>query len=280
MLSTICCYATILTIRSKKPTEVVELEDPNKLIRQQFGAHASDYATSAVHAQGESLTRLVELTQPQRDWLVLDVSTGAGHTALAFAPHVARVIASDLTPEMLDAARKLASERGITNIDFKPADALALPFDDNAFDLVTNRLALHHYADARTAVAEMARVCKRGGIVALVDNVVPPDKVTAGAINHFEKLRDPSHNWAYPIVRLEAYFGDAGLQVEHSENFKKEMEFEPWADRMGASAETKTKLRVLLLDASESVREFFAPRVEGDKMFFSLIEAIIIGRKM
>ncbi len=255
------------------------MNNSDKLIQQQFGAHASEYATSAVHAQGESLARLVELTQPQRDWLVLDVSTGAGHTALAFAPRVARVIASDLTPQMLDAARQLASERGITNIEFKPADALALPFDDHAFDLVTNRLALHHYSDARKAVVEMARVCKPGGIVALVDNVVPPDKVTAGAINHFEKLRDPSHNWAYPIVRLEAYFGDAKLRIEHSESFKKEMEFESWADRMGASAETKVKLRTLLLDASDAMREFFAPRVEGDKLYFSLTEAIVVGRK-
>src|SRR5450759_419587 len=119
------------------------MNDSDKLIQQQFGAHASGYATSAVHAQGASLARLVELTQPQRDWMVLDVSTGAGHTALAFAPRVARVIASDLTPQMLDAARKLASGRGITNIEFKPADALVLPFDDDTFDLVTNRIALH-----------------------------------------------------------------------------------------------------------------------------------------
>ena len=163
------------------------MDDSHKLIQQQFGAHADQYATSKVHAQGESLARLRELTRPKRDWRVLDVSTGAGHTALAFAPHVAHVIASDLTPEMLATAQKLAAERGIANIEFKSADAQSLPFEDNIFDLVTNRLALHHYDDARKALAEMARVCKPGGIVALTDNVVPPDKQTAGYINHFEK---------------------------------------------------------------------------------------------
>jgi len=164
------------------------MADPNQLIQKQFGAHANEYTTSAVHAQGASLARLIELTQPQSHWHVLDVSTGAGHTALAFAPHVARVIASDLTPQMLDAARQLAQARGIANIEFRDADAHALPFDDAMFDLVTNRIALHHYTDARKAIAEMARVCKPRGIVALVDNIAPPDKVTAGAINHFEKL--------------------------------------------------------------------------------------------
>ena len=251
----------------------------SKTVQQQFGAHANEYATSAVHAQGASLARLVELTQPQRDWLVLDVSTGAGHTALTFAPHVARVIATDLTPQMLDEARKLALEREIANVEFRPADAHALPFDDNAFDLVTNRIALHHYLNARKAIAEMARVCKHGGIVALVDNVVPPDRLTAFYINDFEKLRDPSHNWAYPVTQLEAYFTKVKLRVEHAETIRKEMEFEPWAKRMGASAKTKTQLRALLRDAPDGVRAFLTPRTTGKKIFFSLTEVIIIGRK-
>jgi hypothetical protein len=122
-------------------------------------------------------------------------------------------------------------------------------------------------------------VCKRGGIVALVDNVVPPDKQTAGYINHFEKMRDPSHNWVYPIVRLEAYFTEAKLKVEHSESHKKEMDFDPWAHRMGASEDTKAKLRERLLEAPDAAREYLAPRVENDRLRFTLTEAILIGRK-
>ncbi len=255
------------------------MQDSNDLNRKQFGAHADYYATSQVHAQGASLARLVELTKPQKDWTVLDVSTGAGHTALTFAPLVARVVAVDLTPEMLDTAKKLADERGVSNIEFRPADAQALPFGDNTFDLVTNRIALHHYPDARFAIQEMARVCKPGGLVALDDNVVPPDKQLAGAINHFEKLRDPSHNWAYPTPRLRAYFEDAKLKVEQTETLKKELAFEPWANRMGIAEETKGKLKKLLLEAPQGVREWLTPRTEDDKIFFTLTEAIIIGRK-
>ncbi|CAG1015194.1 hypothetical protein ANAEL_05199 [Anaerolineales bacterium] len=102
---------------------------------------------------------------------------------------------------------------------------------------------------------------------------------TCNCYYHFEKLRDPSHNWVYPIARLEAMFADAQLKVEHVESFKKEMEFEPWADRQSCSAETKAKLRQLLADAPVAVREFFVPRAEGEKLFFSLTEAIIIARK-
>ncbi len=255
------------------------MESPNERIQRQFGANADKYGTSAIHAQGTSLARLVELTRPRPGWLVLDVSTGAGHTALKFAPHVAHIVAVDLTPQMLEIALKLANDRGVTNIEFKPADVHELPFGDNTFDLVTNRIALHHYADARQAIAEMARVCKRDGLVAVTDNIVPPDKVTAGYINHFEQMRDPSHHWAYPAVRLQAMIAEVGLKVEHTESFSKELEFDPWADRTGASEEVKMKLRKQLDDAPAAVREWLMPRHDGDGMFFALHEAIIVSRK-
>ena len=70
------------------------------LVQQQFGAHAAAYSTSTVHAKGASLARLVELVKPQPDWRALDIATGSGHTAAAFAPHVSRVTASDITGEM------------------------------------------------------------------------------------------------------------------------------------------------------------------------------------
>jgi ubiquinone/menaquinone biosynthesis C-methylase UbiE len=255
------------------------MSDNKETVRQQYGANAEAYVTSPVHAKGASLARLVELTRPQPDWIVLDVSTGGGHTALAFAPHVRTVIATDLTPQMLAAAERFARERGITNIEYQTADAEALPFGEAEFDLVTNRIALHHCPDARKAIAEMARVLKAGGLLALVDNVVPPDKQLGGYINAFEKLRDPSHHWCYPTVRLEAYLTDAGLRVEHVETSSKEMEFEPWVDRMGASAETKEKVRALLDRAPEGARAFFKPRGEGSELRFSLEEAILIARK-
>jgi ubiquinone/menaquinone biosynthesis C-methylase UbiE len=150
-------------------------------VREQFGASAQKYVTSSIHAQGASLARIVELTQPQPDWLVLDISTGGGHTALALAPHVRRVVATDWTPEMLAAAEEFIRARGLTNIEFKIADAENLPFGENEFDLVTNRLALHHYPNARRAISEVVRVLKPKGLFALVDNVVPPDKHTAGS---------------------------------------------------------------------------------------------------
>ena len=93
-----------------------------QLVQQQFGATAASYVTSKVHAQGASLARLVELVQPQADWQVLDVATAAGHTAFIFAPHVAHVFATDITPEMLTVAQEQATKKGIRNATTKLAD--------------------------------------------------------------------------------------------------------------------------------------------------------------
>ena len=112
-----------------------------KIINQsQFSESAERYATSPVHAKGDSLEALVDAMAPHLDWHVLDVATGAGHTALAFAPHVETVVASDLTTRMLDVAERLAGEREVGNITFKEADAEKLPFENATFDGVTCRI--------------------------------------------------------------------------------------------------------------------------------------------
>ena len=250
-----------------------------ELVQKQFGAHAAAYATSRVHAQGASLKRLVELIQPQADWRVLDVATAAGHTAYAFAPHVAHVTATDITPEMIPVAAKLAAERGITNVTLETADAESLPYPDGSFDLVTCRIAPHHFPHVDRFVSESVRVLRSGGILAVVDNVVPDDVTAGDYINAFEKLRDPSHGRALSVAEWLTLFNQAGLAVFHHEVAPKSMEFTPWAERMGASLETIAELRRLLLEAPESAAAFFRLTQSDDELYFNLDEAIILGRK-
>jgi ubiquinone/menaquinone biosynthesis C-methylase UbiE len=247
--------------------------------QSQFGASADAYATSDVHARGESLAILVELVKPQGDWQVLDVGTGAGHTALAFAPHVACVIAADLTEEMLAKTAELAAERGLDKLETRVADAEALPFEDAAFDLVTCRLAFHHFPNPRRVVDEFARVLKPGGILGFSDNIVVPDRQAAGYYNAYEKLRDPSHHWVYPLVRLQAMFEQAGLTVEATRQLSKEFEFHAWADRQRASDAVKAKLLEMMRSIPEALEPLFAPRWADDTLYFSLWEAVIVAKK-
>jgi ubiquinone/menaquinone biosynthesis C-methylase UbiE len=248
-------------------------------VQAQFGASSDAYATSDIHAKGESLAILLELVQPQPDWQAVDVATGAGHTALAFAPYVAHVVATDLTAEMLAKTAELAAARGLTNVETKPADAEALPFDDASFDLVTCRLAFHHFPNPRQAISEFARVLKPGGVLGFTDNIVVPDKQAAGYYNAYEKLRDPSHNWVYPLVRLQVMFEEAGLQVEATRELNKEFEFHEWADRQHVSATNKAKLLEMMHHIPEALQPLFAPRWADGTMYFSLWEAVIVARK-
>lgn len=247
--------------------------------QSQFGASAEAYATSDVHARGESLAILIELVKPQGDWQALDVATGAGHTALAFAPHVAHVIAADLTQEMLAKTAELAAERGLTNVETKAADAEELPFEDASFDLVTCRLAFHHFPNPRQVLGEFARVLKPGGTLGFSDNIVVPDRQAGGYYNAYEKLRDPSHHWVYPLVRLQAMFEEAGLKVEATRQLSKELEFHEWADRQHASEAVKAKLLEMMRNIPEALEPLFAPRWADDTLYFSLWEAVIVARK-
>jgi ubiquinone/menaquinone biosynthesis C-methylase UbiE len=241
------------------------------LVQQQFGAHAAAYATSSVHAKGASLGRLVELVAPQASWRVLDIATGAGHTAAAFAPHVAHVIASDLTEEMLQESAKLATGKGLANMETARADAEALPFQDRGFDLVTCRIAAHHFPDVAAFVAEAWRVLKPGGAFALVDNISPDVESTPGfpagelaeaaaTYNAFEKLRDPSHGRCLGMAEWGDLMTAKGFEVLHKERAGKEMELQPWAERMSCTPAAIAQLRALLTDATPALQAFLKPR--------------------
>jgi ubiquinone/menaquinone biosynthesis C-methylase UbiE len=260
------------------------------LVQSQFGANATNYATSRVHAKGASLARLVELVKPGRDWQVLDVATGAGHTALAFAPHVAHVTASDITPEMLRETAKLAAEKGLANIETASADAEAMPFVDSHFDLVTCRIAPHHFPSIPRFAAEVWRVLKPGGIFALVDNVAPDPSTTPGfardelrhadqAYNAFEKLRDPSHGRALTTAEWLEIARDTGFDVVHSEHQAKAMEFAGWCKTMAVPADTVPKLAAMLREARPALAAFLMPAERDGQLTFTLAEFILIGRK-
>ncbi len=245
-------------------------------IKEQFGANAASYVNSKVHAKGASLARLVELVQPQPEWKAIDIASAAGHTAFAFAPHVAHVWSTDITPEMLDQARKLVAERGLTNVTVEPADAEAIPHPDATFDLVTCRIAPHHFVDVAPFLREAARVLKPGGILAVVDNVVPAGP-GGDYVNAFEKLRDPSHGRCLSTDEWLAGYRAAGFTVLHHEELPKAMEFEVWAARHDANMQRF--LRAMLSEVQGPAAAFLTPETTEGGTAFYLLEGIFIGKK-
>jgi SAM-dependent methyltransferase len=259
------------------------------LAQERFGAYAATYATSRSHARGGSLPRLVELLAPQPAWRALDIATGAGHVALALAPYAAHVVASDLTPQMLAVARGLAAERNIANVSFADLRAEALPFADGTFDIVTCRIAPHHFDDVRAFVAEVARVLRPGGLFGLCENVSPDpgimadgaDALAAAAdeYNAFEKHRDPSHVRCLTLTQWRGLVAAAGLHERHVELLDKPMVLGPWADQQNVGEAIKADLKSMLLAGSPAFRAFARPQENGGDVDFVLTEAVIIAVK-
>ena len=246
------------------------------LVQEQFGKTAASYLTSTPHALGKSLERLVALTSPQKNWQSLDVATGSGHVAYAFAPHVRRVWATDITQEMLDLVKAEAQKRGLSNIRTAYAKAEALPFEDQSFDLVTCRIAPHHFDSIPEFLAEVHRVLKPGGLFGLVDNVVLPGDV-GDFVNAFERFRDPSHLRAWTMQEWRDVLAKQGFAVAHEEELDKTMEFKPWAARHDATMQTF--LRAMLAHADSAAKASLDPQGVGDALTFRLREGLFIARK-
>jgi ubiquinone/menaquinone biosynthesis C-methylase UbiE len=251
------------------------------LVQAQFGAVAERYVTSAIHAHGSDLARMIELAQPRGDQRLLDIATGGGHTALAFAPYVREVVATDLTPRMLEVAQAFIREQGAPNVTFQVADAEALPFPDADFEIVTTRIAPHHFPNPRQYVREVARVLKPGGQFMLDDNMAPDDAELDAFLNRFEQWRDPGHVRNNTIAEWSAWTQDAGLQIEHVEPLQiKRYEFAGWTEQMRMPAAEREALEAWLIAAPVRCAEFFQIGVEdGHVKSLTSRYSIIMARK-
>lgn len=225
-------------------------------VRAQYASVGDAYVKSVGHATGSDLSRMVELAAPSAGDRMLDIATGGGHVARVFAPHVAEVVASDLTPEILGHAARAFAEWGVKNVSTAVADAEALPFDAASFDLVTCRIAPHHFPDPPAFVREVARVLRPGGRVVLVDSTVP-DGDDGAFFNRFEKLRDPSHVRSLTIHEWVRLLEEAGFQVDAVETFTKRHDFADWVSRSRTSEADRRELERMMLTAPEERQRRF-----------------------
>lgn len=250
-------------------------DDAKSLSRERFGRFAEGYVESAGHAEGDDLERLVQLAEAQPDDVALDIATGGGHTALALAPHVVRVVASDLTPRMLDVAREHAEGRGVANIEFALVEAEALPFPDQSFDIVACRIAAHHFADVRAFLAESHRVLRPGGRFVLEDQEAPLDATDAEWINAFERLRDPSHGRSLSALEWRGLLESAGLAVHAVEHFGKTQELAGWAALQGCDDAIVARLAELMDTAPPACRAWYRMREEAGERTFVIPQVLL-----
>lgn len=234
-------------------------------VRAAYSAAADAYVASPSHSRGPDLDRLLDLVAPHSGELALDLSTGGGHVALALARRGMVVTAVDLTPKMLAAARAHIRASGVESVAYVVGDAEHLPFLDATFDLVTIRIAPHHYASVPVALREVARVLVPGGRLGLVDNIVPEDAHHGATMNNWEQRRDPSHVRALPLAEWQAELEAAGLRVTALEVGRKRHPFDEWTTRTGMATAEREALEHDML-ADPSAREYFAVEEAGGRV--------------
>jgi ubiquinone/menaquinone biosynthesis C-methylase UbiE len=249
-------------------------------VQEQFGKTAQDYVESPTHASGQDILRLVELTEASMHDVALDVATGGGHTALALAPHVGQIVVSDLTPKMLEAAREHILGKDIDNASFELADAEKMPFDDEQFDIVTCRIAPHHFGDITAFASEVARVLKPGGRFVLMDSTSPDDDELDLFINELEQRRDTTHVRSYRLSEWIETIEATGLTVDLHEPVIRAHEYESWTARSRMTPEDRAALDEWVLATPQHVLDYFGVEIENGRILhFVDFKALIRARK-
>jgi len=257
-----------------------ENRDVKRKVQDQFGRNAEKYVQSESHAQGDDLPMLLEWLQPEPDWIALDVATGGGHVARVLSPHCKQVVATDLTRPMLEAATAANRKAGADNILYVVADAEELPFLSDSFDVVTCRIAAHHFPNPGAFVREVSRVLRPGGWFLLIDNIAPEQPEWDRFINRVEKLRDPSHVCCLSLSKWKELLQQHGLESSRERQRKKQIAFPSWVRRTASSEEQVQQVEQLLREADEQTAHYFAIRTEaGHVLSHQIDECMVLCKK-
>jgi len=239
---------------------------------EQFDQQAAHYNAQWNKWSEASLNWLLDHAQATNQDRVLDVATGTGFTALAFAARVKEVIGLDVSEGMLTQARANAQKEGLSNVRFEKGAAESLPFPDASFDKVTCRVAPHHFLSVERFCSEAYRVLKPGGKLLIADTGVPDGLPEVDLWqNRVEALRDTSHVRNHSLSGWRSLVKEAGFRVEESAELEEEaqMSLEDWMKKSGCAGEAAAQVRKMFAEAPAEARRIFfvQPKPDGDVGF-------------
>lgn len=254
--------------------------DHKAVVRQEFTQQAQKFAANPLIKNPDRLAALVQAVRPHPGASVLDVATGPGYVAAAFAEAGCDVVGLDLTSAPLELARQMREARGLTNLHFQLGDAEQLPWTPQTFDIVVSRFALHHCEDPQRVLTEMARVCRLQGTVAIQDLIVSEFPARAAYQNRFEQLRDTSHTRALPLSELLTLFTACGLEAEQVLTDHLTTPLEVWLENAHTSPERAAQVRELIeQDARQDLSGTYPFRHQEAMHFYQRV-VTCIARKI
>jgi ubiquinone/menaquinone biosynthesis C-methylase UbiE len=261
-------------------TTEMNLDDIQNAAQQQFARRSHQYSAAHILADTDDVAKGAALLELPPKAQVLDVATGAGHTALFFAEMGHAVTAADLAKPMLDRTAEAAAERNLA-IETRQHAAEDFPYPDENFDLVTCRVAAHHFSSPDRFVAEVSRVLKPGGSFLLIDGSVHDEAPDAEEwLHRVEKLRDPSHHrFLSPSAwrgLCHAHFLD--VQIAQLDPFK-QPDLEWYFDTADTSPENRRAVHALVRTAPMEVRTQLGLAEENGKIVWWWPRLTLVARK-
>jgi SAM-dependent methyltransferase len=245
-------------------------------IVDQFTRQAAQFAASPTARSEDILERILRAARPTESDTALDVACGPGTLVCGLARLVRHASGIDLTPAMLDQARKTQATQGTTNVSWDQGDVSALPYGHRHFDIVTCRFAFHHFPTPLAVLREMRRVCRPGGRVVVADSAPLSDK--ADAFNAMERLRDPSHTRALSPEEMAAVFVEADLPAPHIERTRLALDLDEFLGRSYPREGDEARIRDLFERALADDFMDLEPHREGAKIRFSVPVAIVSAK--
>lgn len=252
--------------------------------REQFDRQATHYDGVWNQWTEESLDWLRQDGRIATTDRVLDVATGAAFTARYVAGFAAQVTGLDVSEGMLREARMRTAADGLSNLRFCQGAAEAIPFASESFDVVTCRIAPHHFDSVPRFIEQSRRVLTTGGRLIIVDTTVPDDVPEIDEWqNRVELLRDPSHQRNYSPGEWGRMVEQAGFAIDvlDARGGRIAMTLNEWLKKGGCTGEAEREVRRMFATAPDSVRDALgveALGADGD-FAFHWIRVLIAARK-
>jgi ubiquinone/menaquinone biosynthesis C-methylase UbiE len=278
------------------------MTQPNDILRQwqETAKHWTMYSDTIREMFMPLTEALIHAAHIKQGQSVLDVAGGAGEPSLTIAERVGptgSVTCTDAIAEMVEAARREATSRGITNVQFQQCTAESLPFNDESFDVVVSRLGVMLFSDPAAACREMLRVMKRGGSIAFAvwhkNELNPFTSIVTDIVSRHvpSPPTDPDAPGAFRFAeegKLASVLSQAGATEVSDRVLRFEMQASVsseqfWTMRSQTSDTLRSKLVTLseaeqaqvAEEVNEAVRQFFP----HNRMNFPAQMIIVSGRK-
>lgn len=248
-------------------------------VKEEFKRQAETLSIAPVFTDSEVLEQIHAAIKPTRTMNLLDLGCGPGIVTTAMAPDVREIVAYDLTPEMLDKARKRCQEAGLENVRFELGRAEHLPFEDESLDCVVTRLTIHHFLDPRRVMSEAVRVTRRSGKVVVADVVSSENDEEATLHNALETLRDPTHVRMFSPSDLLELIQSARLRITSTATWEMKRDFDEWIRITNAPERVKPLYTVMVTLAKAGIHAGINLHFNGKTVVFTHRWLLVTGEK-